>query len=155
MSNNRPNKWLPYQRYRLALEREILKIHMPDFEFFDTTGDAYVFGHYTSSQGTTYGLHISIPDGFPDACPGSYITDPSPLMGKDMAINAYKNSHDMHCWTTDVEGWTKICTFKPETWSAEHSIEKVIQKSFLWIEAYESHLTTGRDIAHFLLNIPQ
>lgn len=155
MTDNKPNKWKPYQRYRLALEQQILLHNMPDFAFYDTTGDAYVFGEWTSSQGNTYGLHISIPEAFPDACPSSYITDPSPLIGRDMPIDDYGNSHDMHCWTSDREGWTKICTYKPESWSADHSIEKVIQKSLLWIEAYESHMSTGRDIAQFLLSVPQ
>ena len=111
-------------------------------------------GSLVETRGNRYGLMVTLPPAFPDEPPACYITDPSPLPSKEGNLNELTyNSHEMHCWIPDKEGYVKICTYKPENWSADHSIEKVIQKALLWIEAYESHLATGKPISKFLMDV--
>jgi hypothetical protein len=145
--------WDKHQQYRLAVEKRILREHMPDFEFHDPLGDARVEGRWTSSRGVSYRLVVTVPPGFPDECPSCYVAEPCPLVGFHQEVTSYGNSHAMHTWTTDRAPWVRICTYRPERWSADHSIEKVLQKAMLWIEAYEAHCESGRPISAFLLNM--
>lgn len=145
--------WSQYQIYRLAVEKRILAEHMPDFKFYHPTADTYVDGEWESSQGNRYRIVVTLPAGYPDECPSCYIADPAPLKGRVKPMEQYGNSHDMHTWQTDVPGWTKICTYKPACWTASHSIEKVLQKAMLWLEAFEAHQVTGRPLADFLMTM--
>ncbi|MBT3221686.1 MAG: hypothetical protein HN348_21625 [Proteobacteria bacterium] len=147
--------WDERQQYRLAMERRILRENMPDFTFHDPLGEATVEGDWESSAGKKSHIVISIPPGFPEECPGCYISDPTPLLASDdTKLERLGSNHMMHLWETDHPGWAKLCTYRPEGWSASHSIEKVLHKAMLWIEAYEGHLSSGRPINHFLLDMP-
>ena len=148
--------WESHQRYRLAVENRILRERMPDFTFHEPTGDTYVAGWWTSSRGNDYRIVITLPEAFPDECPSVFIADPSPLPGNDGPMNDYGDSHTMHTWRPDPSypDWTRICTYKPASWSASHSLEKVLQKSMLWIEAYEGYRETGKPISNYLLDMP-
>jgi hypothetical protein len=147
--------WDSRQQYRLAVERRILAENMPDFSFCDPVGDTRVEGSWTSSADKTYYIVITIPQGFPEECPGCYVSEPSPLLSfEGKPLEALGSNHLMHLWETDRPGWAKLCTYRPEGWSAAHSLEKVVQKAMLWIEAYEGHLSTGWPINHFLLDMP-
>lgn len=147
--------WEPHQQYRLAMEHRILKERLPDFVFKDPRGDTSVEGWWQSSRENWYRIVIDIPPGFPDECPNCYIAEPSPLRGVFQDLSTYGNSHKMHLWeaTEAHPTWTRICTYRPAAWSASHSIEKVIHKAMLWIEAFESHLETGKPIADFLMDM--
>lgn len=145
--------WEKHQQYRLALEKRILTERMPDFRFHDPLGDTTVEGTWRSSRGNAYRLVVSIPPGFPDECPSCYVAEPAPLIGFHQALTDYGNSHAMHTWDTDRPPWVRICTYRPERWNASHSVEKVLQKAMLWLEAYESHVESGRPISAFLLNM--
>lgn len=145
--------WNEQQRYRLAVEKRILDEHMPDFRFYRPTEETYIEGEWKSSKGNRYRIVVMLPEAYPDECPSCYIADPSPLMGREKALVDYGNSHEMHLWQTDVPGWTRVCTYRPACWTASHSIEKVIQKAMLWLEAYEAHKDTGRPIADFLMDM--
>ncbi len=147
------NKWKKNQQYRLALEKKILERNMPDFHFYEPMKDTYVYGKWTSSVENTYGIMIVIPDAFPEECPSCYITEPAPLMSRQGPLNEFQNNHEMHVWKTDITEYTMVCTYKPANWSAAHSLEKVIQKALLWIEAYEAHMITGDSIADFLVTV--
>jgi hypothetical protein len=142
--------WTPEQQRRLAIEKAILDERMPLFEFVNPAGETTVEGNWQSSQSTHYRFLIRLPKGFPDECPSCYVVWPSPLRGRDQLIEAYGSNHAMHTWETDRPGWTKICTFHPNRWHSQYTLEKVIHKAMLWIEAYEAHMETGRPIADFL-----
>lgn len=143
--------WEYYQQYRLATEKAILAKDFPHFTFYNPFENTYISGTWKSSRNNYYTIRIVLPQGFPDECPDTYITYPSPLQGKFKPIESYGTSHDMHCWATPVPGWTKICTFRPAYWSAEFSLAMVALKAQLWLEALEFHRDTGRNIAEFLL----
>jgi hypothetical protein len=143
--------WQSHQRYRLAAEKKLLKESFPHFQFYSPTENTYLLGNWRSSRGNVFGIRIDLPSGFPDECPSTYIVSPSPLRGKWWKrIDSYGSSHEMHCWTSDRPGAVKICTFRPEFWSAAFSLPMVALKAQLWLEALESHRDTGRNIADYL-----
>jgi hypothetical protein len=144
--------WDAFQRYRLAQEKDVLAHEYPAFTFSDMTGSTFVSGTWVSNSREYYSLQVSLPPGYPDECPSTYVTYPSPLRGYRKNIAAYGTSHDMHTWESDKAGWVKICTYRPERWSAAHSIAKVIRKGQLWILAYECHLDRGEPIKNFLMS---
>ncbi|WP_019632333.1 hypothetical protein [Actinomadura atramentaria] len=146
--------WDVNQRRRLAHEVAALRAYFPDFRFHDPTGDTYVAGHWYSNTESYYQFHVQVPPGYPNECPHTYITYPTPLRdyrGR-RTLDSYGTSHAMHLWRTDRPGWTKICTYRPEFWSADHSLVKVIRKALLWTVAYECHLQDGRPLQSFLLD---
>jgi len=143
--------WSEYQQRRLATERQLLSERWSDFEFCNPTGDMTVEGRYKSSLSTQYFLVIKVPPGYPDECPSTYIVWPSPLKGRDKPLEEYGSTHEMHVWETDMPGWTKICTYNPTRWRSSETLDRVIYKAVLWIEAYEAHIETGRPIASYLM----
>jgi hypothetical protein len=144
--------WAAWQRERLAVERSLLRSRMPDFQFYQLTGPTYVHGWWESNQRRQYCIQINLPPGYPDECPNTYVTSPSPLLGhRGTPMESHGTSHAMHTWETDVKGTVQICTVRPEYWSATYSIEQLLVKAMLWITAYEGHVRTGRNIDQFLL----
>lgn len=145
--------WAPYQQHRLGHEKAALREHFPAFGFYDPIGATYVFGTWYSNAGGRYDIRIAVPPGYPDECPNSYITYPTPLRDwGGSTVESYGTSHAMHVWQTDRPGWVQICTYRPENWSAAHSMVKIIRKSLLWVVAYECHLQTGEPLMNFLLD---
>jgi hypothetical protein len=144
--------WEPYQMLRLAQDQKALRAEFRGFDFYDRTGHTYAQGPWTSNTDRHYTVRVNIPSGYPDECPTTYITSPSPLFGwrRLQTIESYGTSTTMHVWKTDNPGWAKVCTFRPEMWSASISINKVIRKATLWIAAYECHLEDGSLIQNFL-----
>jgi len=143
--------WNTHQQHRLAAERALLQASMPGFEFVDPTGATTVEGGWHSSLSTHYHIVVALPAGFPDECPTTYIAWPSPLRGASQDVEAYGSSHAMHTWESDRPGWTKICTFHPHRWHSDYTLENVLHKAMLWIEAYEAHVASGLPVASFLL----
>ncbi|REE96924.1 hypothetical protein [Thermomonospora umbrina] len=146
--------WDSYQRRRLAEERAALRTHFPSFSFYEPTGRTYVEGLWWSNNGNAYEMRIVVPPGYPDECPSTYITHPRPLLDwtRHKTIESYGTSHSMHVWATDRPGWVKICTYRPEYWSAAHSMLKIIRKGMLWTLAYECHLEDGQPLTNFLMD---
>lgn len=147
--------WEPYQMYGLAQDRALLRSEYRSFDFYDTAarGRTYVHGSWISNMNRTYTLRVYFPSGYPDECPSTYITSPSPLFGwlGQRRIESYGTNSAMHVWQTDRPGWTKVCTFRPDSWNASISVNKVIRKGTLWIAAYECHLEDGSPISSFLV----
>ncbi|MCG5218232.1 hypothetical protein [Streptosporangium sp. KLBMP 9127] len=144
--------WSRYQQFRLANDQSVLRREFRAFDFYDRAAATYISGIYTSNMNYSYTLRINIPPGYPDECPSTYITNPSPLWGHSQRMDEYGTSHAMHTWQTDRPGWLKICTYRPELWSAQHSIVKVVRKGMLWIAAYECHLQDGSPVANYLVS---
>jgi hypothetical protein len=144
--------WEPYQMYRLAQDQSVLRREYPSFHFYDTTGRTYVQGSWISNMNRRYTLRVHLSSGYPDECPSTYITSPTPLYGwrRLQTIDSYGTSTAMHVWQTDCPGWVKVCTFRPQFWSSSTSINKVVRKGTLWIAAYECHLEDGSPIKNFL-----
>lgn len=146
--------WTMEQQTRLALEHQILQREgFSQFSVYhDSTYDSYyASGVATSSSGRCYNLYSPIPSGFPAQRPPLYVIDPNPLLKADgTAIWRLGVSHAMHTLTPHDKGWVQICHWRDARWHSGIVLQKVLLKALIWIEAYEQHLATGRDLADFV-----
>lgn len=146
--------WTSAQRQRLALEHQILQnegftqfgvYHYATYDSYNASGTA------TTSSGRSYQLFCIIPPGYPTERPSLYITDPKPLLNyHGAAISGLGVSHAMHTLEPHSAGWVQICHWRSARWHAGIILQKVFLKALLWLEAYEHHLATGRDLADFV-----
>ncbi|MGW0808067.1 LacI family DNA-binding transcriptional regulator [Nonomuraea sp. NPDC002799] len=136
---------------RLVAERAVLERVFPDFQFHGPLDQTYVAGAWTSHGGNAYTIRVDIPPGYPDECPNTYITQPSPLQSYSRkSLESYGTSDGMRTFQTDRPGWVKIDIHRP-AWSANISLVKVIHGAMLWLTAYEAHLQEGSSISRFLM----
>ena len=146
--------WTLDQRTRVALEHQLLQIHgFTQFSVYrDTTSDTYsASGTASSNAGNKYRLYMPIPAGFPTQRPPLYVTDPNPLLMADRAsISSLGVSHRMHTLTPHAAGWVQICHWRDNRWHSGIYLHQVFLKALIWIEAYEQHVSTGRDLADFV-----
>lgn len=146
--------WTLEQRQRLVLEHQIL--HNQGFTQFSVyhyaADDTYnACGTATTSSGRSYQLFCMIPSGYPTQRPSLYISDPKPLLNyQGAAISGLGVSHAMHTLEPHAAGWVQICHWRADRWHAGIVLQKVFLKAMLWLEAYEQHLATGRDLAEFV-----
>lgn len=146
--------WTHSQRQRLATEHQILQ--NDGFSQFSVYHQAaydsyYASGIATSSAGRNYHFWMPIPSGFPTQRPPLYILDPNPLrMANGASIASLGVSHAMHTLTPHDSGYVQICHWRDNRWHSGIVLQKVFLKGLLWIEAYEQHLATGRDLADFV-----
>jgi hypothetical protein len=146
--------WTTEQRQRLGLENAILKQEGFDqfTVYWDKQNDTYYASGVTpSSSGRNYGLHISIPSGFPDERPPMYVTEPFPLLlANGNRVSSMGTSHDMHTLAPSSNGLVQLCHWRPARWHSGIKLQQVFLKGIIWIEAYEQHLATGRPLAEFV-----
>jgi len=80
-----------------------------------------------------------------------YVNYPNPLkMANGAPISSLGVSHKMHTLAPDANGMVQICHWRDARWHSAIVLQKVFLKGLLWIEAYEQHLATGRDLAEFV-----
>jgi hypothetical protein len=146
--------WTLQQRQRLGLEHKILQEQgFTQFGVYHRPADDgyYASGVATSSSGRNYSLWMPIPSGYPTQRPPLYIYEPNSLrMANGVAISSLGVSHAMHTLTPDDRGYVQICHWRDARWHAGIVLQKVFLKALIWIEAYEQHLATGRDLAEFV-----
>lgn len=121
--------------------------------YHQSASDSYFgSGIATSSSGRRYSLYSPIPSGFPTQRPPLYVTEPDPLLMADgTPISRLGVSHAMHTLTPFAgSGWVQICHWRDSRWHSGIVLQKVFLKAHIWIEAYEQHLATGRDLADFV-----
>ena len=56
----------------------------------------------------------------------------------------------MHTLTPSTNGMVQICHWRDNRWHSGIVLQKVFLKGLIWIEAYEQHIATGRDLADFV-----
>lgn len=146
--------WTTEQRQRLYLEHQTLQ--REEFSQFsvweDKTNDTYwASGYATSSSGRRYGLYVTIPSGYPHQRPKMYVTEPLPLLMRDgRALASLGVSHNMHTLEPSSNGMVQICHWRDSRWHSGILLLKVFLKGLMWIEAYEQHLATGRNLSEFV-----
>lgn len=80
-----------------------------------------------------------------------YITDPLPLLMHDgTPVSNLGAVHKMHTMAPSTNGMVQICHWRDNRWHSGIVLQKVFLKGLLWIEAYEQHIATGRDLADFV-----
>lgn len=146
--------WTADQRRRLMIENRILvEEGFSQFSVTHHTSDDsyYASGRATTNSGRGYHLFSTIPSGFPSQRPLLYVTDPNPLLMYDRTpMSRLGVSHAMHTLTPHSAGWVQICHWRDNRWHARIVLQRVFLKALLWLEAYEQHLATGRDLAEFV-----
>jgi hypothetical protein len=146
--------WTAAQQDRLALEHQILQREgFTQFGVYhNRTYDSYsASGMATSSSGRRYHLFSTIPSGFPSQRPPLYVTEPNPLLMFDgTPMSRLGVQHATHTLTPHSAGWVQICHWRDNRWNSSIVLQRVFLKALLWLEAYEQHLATGRDLAEFV-----
>ena len=136
---------------RLAIDEKLVDKYMPDFHFYDKTGNTYVEG-WVTPNGTwnSYRLRLDIPPDYPNSQPQLFVTSPVTLWkhGGHETLNDEIASHRFHLLGTGHGGCVQICTVRD--WEASLTCVKLLIMGVMWLEAYQAHLHTGKDIAEFL-----
>ena len=139
---------------RLTLENQILRRDgMAQFQVYGSpSGGYYLWGEHRTNAGSSYTLWAPLPSGFPHGCPPLYIHAPNPLWGYayGKTINSYGLSHAMHTLNNGPNNEVQICHWRSDRWHSGITLNKVMLKATLWLEAYEQHLSSGRDIDEFV-----
>jgi len=147
--------WSRAQQYRLAVEQQILAHELAQFTFHNLTGDTYVSGWQGTAGGDRdYLLKLVLGPGYPDRMPSLYVVSPITLRTyrNRSTINAMGLSHRFHVLGTGLGGCVEICHTKPELWDAAMTCTAVLMKGIVWLEAYEAHRRTGRDLCEFCVS---
>ncbi|MFC1805532.1 hypothetical protein ACFL09_01005 [Planctomycetota bacterium] len=144
--------WDAQQTERLEFERQLLEKYMPNFQMdLQLPDNAYVDGWVMTSGGTNwYRLWIAIPGKYPYVAPDLYVMHPHPLPthGGKRTVNSLKGSGAFHVYNNGKDGYVWVC--HTHSWDASMNCINVLMRGFIWLEAYEGHLATGRDLAEFL-----
>lgn len=136
---------------RLRYENLILlQDGLSQFRIYSRENSYYLWGQHTTSSGNSYTICSPIPFYYPDSCPPVYVYKPNPLRGYSQTINSYGVSHYMHTLSNGPNGEVQICHWRPARWHSAITLNKVMLKVILWLEAYEQHLATGRSISEFV-----
>ena len=140
---------------RLGLENQILQHDgLSQFQVYQSNDgySFYLWGTHRTSSANAYEIWSPIPSGYPSNRPRIYVRKPNPLWGYsyEMTINAYDVSHNMHTLLNGPNGEVQICHWSDERWHSGITLNKVMIKVVLWLEAYEQHLSSGDPITNFV-----
>jgi len=139
------------QLLRLAIERQLVAMELPQFEFHDIEGDTYAEGLvniYGSS--TEFKLRLVLRD-FPDELPKLFVVSPTilPKYKGYGNVNSEGPSHAFHTMRNGAGGIVQICHFKRDWWDSSKTAVAVLIKGIFWLEAYCAYLKTGRKISEY------
>ena len=116
------------------------------YRFMDMgTSKPYLVIAARTNRHNVYTLRIEL-DKFPNEIPKVFVTrmlymrSGSEMDGVSASMHTLSSEH----------GWTRICHYGSQAWSPKVTLFKIYAKCRLWLEAYEGHLATGRDIDHWL-----
>jgi len=145
---------------RLILENKILASDgLDQFQVYVNKSDNtyYLTGTHYTNAGNSYVIYSPIPYGYPYSRPKVYIKNPNPLRSYDYSksINSYGVSHRMHTLGNGPSGEVQICHWRDEKWHSGITLNKVLLKTVIWLEAYEQHLLTGKDICDFVTTMKE
>ncbi|MFX0195990.1 MAG: hypothetical protein ACFFCW_07700 [Candidatus Hodarchaeota archaeon] len=140
---------------RLGLENQILdRDGLSQFQVYysQEKGLYFLWGEHKTNSGRSYTIWSPIPNRYPYQLPPVYVYRPNPLLGYGglKTINSYGSSHYMHTFTNGPNGEVQICHWRSDRWHSGITLNKVMLKVVLWLEAYEQHLSTGKDISEFV-----
>jgi len=144
---------MPYSiSQRILDEKAILEETLSQFNLHRIGNEWCFIGWQTASiRNWKFQLKLPLPKYYPDQMPYLYVTAPT-VLNKcgGGTINEMECSHSFHTGNRGPQGCVTICHYKESTWDASHTCFGIFTKGILWIEAYASHLVTGRTIADIL-----
>ena len=140
---------------RLGIENQILiKDGFSQFQIYRASDGSsyYLMGDHGTNSGKIYTIWGPIPNYYPYSRPPMYIYKPNPLVGYGgiKTINSYGLWHGMHTLANGPNGEVQICHWRDDRWHSAITLNRVMIKVVIWLEAYEQHLSTGKPIAEFV-----
>lgn len=135
---------------RLEAEKAVLQNKLPSniYMFREMgTSTAHLIVAARTNRGNIYTLKIML-NTFPEKVPEVFLTRRLKMKNGD-DIPSY--SHEMHTLNCGVNS-TQICHYSESEWTPMVSLYKVYVKCRLWLEVYEQHLKSGKDINYYLAN---
>lgn len=140
-----PDRMTRAQKRRLGREKEIIDSYFPGFGWYRHHDETFVEGPLTTNSRCRYALRVIIPQDYPSSVPAAFVTNPVLLDSRGRELADRGPSDTMHLLES-LGNWTGICHHHPARWNANTTLYKVILKVRVWLEAYESHLRTGKNI---------
>ncbi|MCH8261605.1 MAG: hypothetical protein IIA77_00955 [Proteobacteria bacterium] len=140
---------------RLNIENQLLQIDgLNQFQVYQSNaGDSFfLLGTHNTNVGKSYIIWSPIPNRYPHTRPPVYVRDPNPLPSYQVgvSINSYDTYHSTHTLSNGPNGEVQICHWRDERWHSAITLNKVMLKVVIWLEAYEQHLSTGQAISEFV-----
>jgi len=140
---------------RLVLENQVLERDgLSQFQVYRAQdGESYyLWGVHRTNASNAYTIWSPIPIDFPYKRPPVYVHEPNPLPGYRYgeSINGYGLSHSMHTLSNGPNSEVQICHWRDERWHSGITLNKVMIKIVLWLEAYEQYRTSGTTISEFV-----
>ena len=138
--------WTPVQRQRLAVEREILDKYFPrKVRWIDPTcaGRTKIEIEMTSNSNKIYRLRAYVPADYPNSLPDLVVaSSPTPMPNWGSSGSTHTLGRRDNC--------LKICHYYSPRWDSQHTFYEIFVKGRVWLEAYEGHLTTGKNLDFYL-----
>ncbi len=139
--------WSQIQRRRLAAEKRLLECYFRGcMKWIDPAGDTKVDVALTTNNDNKYTLRLYIGQDFPNSVPQMLVvSSPKPMPdwgGSGITHTSRKR-----------DGFLKICHCHYSKWTDRISLFEVVMKGRIWLEAYEAHLSTGKPMNYFLLEM--
>jgi hypothetical protein len=138
---------------RLILENQILsRDGFLQFQVYQVNNFHHLWGEHKTNSGYSYTIWGQIPKFYPYERPLIYVYKPNPLRSYDpfKTINSYGLSHSMHTLENGPNGEVQICHWRADRWHSGITLNRVMLKVILWLEAYEQHLSTAKPISEFV-----
>ncbi len=116
------------------------------FRFCDMDSDTpYLKMVAITNSKNMYTIRIDL-DQFPESIPKVFVTK---MLKSKSGHDLNSPSHEMHTLSSE-HGYTRICHYGNSSWRHDVALNKVYLKCRVWLEAYEAHLQTGKNICEYL-----
>ena len=147
--------WSSAQQSRLTVEKQMLEKSFRGVRWHDweSRGATKVDVDFTTNVAGRYTLRLYIPADYPNSCPKLAIVRSSKPLKLRNGDNLPALSDECHTLDLSVDGYQCLCHYHPSSWSANNTMYLVFLKGRLWLEAYENHLRTGKDIDLYLKHV--
>jgi hypothetical protein len=107
-----------------------------------------------TTSGKEYKLACEIPSSYPNSPPDLLLWSPQDARdysGRELrSIPANRTMHTLG----SKNNYTKLCHVRPENWSVQDTLYKVLVKGVLWCHALDIHLRTGKHLDMLLSENP-
>ena len=144
--------WSEAQQKRLSIEKSLLdkKFHCNVTWINPTSaGNTRVEWKVNTNNGKAYTLRVYIPKGYPNDCPILVVSSPSHVLKRKDGTCLDSLSGSDHIYSAH-DGFTEICHHDKSRWTGINTLDQVLMKGRLWLEAYEIHLRTGEGLDTYL-----
>ncbi len=145
--------WNEAERKRLQVERQILKKYFPSFQWHNQAERKYtrIEGQLQTNRSNRFGIRVYVPPKYPYELPDMVITTPNPIRDYHYRdLRDYGASSEMHLLSTR-DGYARICHYRE--WEPNLTLYYVLLKGRIWLEAFEGHKQTGKELSAYLRHV--